>query len=160
MKAIKKFIKENSMYALLLVVAETVLSIVCTLSFVYTDSLNYEASIIYQSLGVQTLLENLYSSTFWALILVMLAIIVIMTITSLVFKKMEYMFIGVLGWVELFILSLNFNKPVGDIISTCAMFIPIIIINIICYKKQKEKLLANEVKATIKKEAKKKVSKK
>lgn len=155
MKTIKKIIKENSIYLLLLVLAEAILSIVCTLSFVYSDSLNYEASIIYQSLGVQTLLENLYSSTFWALILVMLAIIVIFSITSIVFKKMEYLFISILGWFELFILSINFNKPVGDILATCAMFIPIIIINIICYKKQAEKLKLLEVKET-----KKKVSKK
>lgn len=154
MKAIKKIIKENSMYLLFLIVAETILSIVCTLSFVYTDSLNYDASIIYQSLGVQTLLENLYSSTFWALILVMLNIIVIFSITSLVFKKMEYLFISILGWFTLFILSINLTKPIGDILSTCAMFIPIIIINIICYRKQAEYLKLMEVK-----DQKKRVSK-
>ena len=158
-KTIKKILKENSIYMLLLILAETILSIVCTLSFVYSDSLNYEASIIYESLGVETLLQNLYSSTFWALILVMLAIIVIFSITSVVFKKMEYMFISILGWIELFILSLNFTKPIGDLIATSLMFIPIIILNIICYNKQKEKLLLNEIVET-KKETKKKISKK
>ena len=54
--------------------------------------------------------------------------------------KIEYQFISLLGWIELFILSLNFTKPIGDILSTCALFIPIIIINIICYKKQADKL--------------------
>ena len=155
MKFIKKLFKENSPYMIFLVIAEAILSIICTLSFVYSDSLNYEASIIYESLGVETLLQNLYSSTFWALILVMMAIIVIMSITSMVFKKMEYMFISILGWIELFILSLNFTKPIGDLIATSMMFIPIIILNIICYRKQKERLLLNEVKET-----KKKVSKK
>ena len=139
-KVIKEFFKDNSLYLIILTIAESILSIVCTLAFVYSDSLTYSESIIYQSLGVETLLQNLYSSTFWALILVMLSIIVIMSITCLVFRKIEYQFISLLGWVELFILSLNFTKPIGDILSTCALFIPIIIINIICYKKEVDKL--------------------
>ena len=140
-KKIKQFFKENSMYAIVLVIAEIILSTICTIAFVYSDSLNYAESIVYQSLGVELLLQNIYSSTFWALILVVLDIIVIFSVTSIVFKKMEYFFISILGWIELFILSLNFTKPIGDIISTSAMFIPIIIINIICYRKQKAKLL-------------------
>ena len=138
--AIKKFFKENSLYLIILTIAEFILSTVCTISFVYSDSLTYSESIIYQSLGVETLLQSIYSSTFWALILVLLAIIVMFSITCLVFRKIEYQFISLLGWVELFILSLNFTKPAGEILSTCALFIPIIIINIICYKKEYDKL--------------------
>ena len=138
--AIKKFFKENSLYLIILTIAEFILSTVCTISFVYSDSLTYSESIIYQSLGVETLLQSIYSSTFWALILVLLAIIVMFSITCLVFRKIEYQFISLLGWIELFILSLNFTKPLGEILSTCALFIPIIIINIICYKKEYDKL--------------------
>jgi len=142
--SIKKFFKENSLYAIGLVIAEIILSTVCTLAFVYSDSLSYSESFIYQSLGVELLLQNLYSSTFWALILVLLDIMVIFAVTSLVFKKLEYLFISILGWVELFILSINLTKPLNELLPTMAMFIPIIIINIICYRKQKEKMLINE----------------
>ena len=138
--SIKRFFKENSLYSIILTLAEFILSTVCTISFVYSDSLTYSESIIYQSLGVETLLQSIYSSTFWALILVLLAIIVMFSITCLVFRKIEYQFISLLGWIELFILSLNFTKPIGEILSTCALFIPIIIINIICYKKEYDKL--------------------
>ncbi|MBR6072952.1 MAG: hypothetical protein IKP76_01345 [Bacilli bacterium] len=138
--SIKRFFKENSLYLIILTLAEFILSTVCTISFVYSDSLTYSESIIYQSLGVETLLQSIYSSTFWALILVLLAIIVMFSITCLVFRKIEYQFISLLGWIELFILSLNFTKPIGEILSTCALFIPIIIINIICYKKEYDKL--------------------
>ena len=138
--SIKRFFKENSLYLIILTIAEFILSTVCTISFVYSDSLTYSESIIYQSLGVETLLQSIYSSTFWALILVLLAIIVMFSITCLVFRKIEYQFISLLGWIELFILSLNFTKPIGEILSTCALFIPIIIINIICYKKEYDKL--------------------
>ena len=38
------------------------------------------------------------------------------------------------------ILSINIGNPIGDIISKLALFIPIIIINIIAYKTEKKKL--------------------
>ena len=134
----KKIIKENSKYLIILTIAEIILSIVSTMAFVYSDSLSYADSVVYEGIGIDVLLQNLYSSTFWALILVCIALISIMSIATLVFKKMDYLFIGVMGWIYLFILSINLTKPIGDILSTCAMFIPIIIINIICYKKEKE----------------------
>ena len=134
----KKIIKENSKYLIILTIAEIILSIVSTMAFVYSDSLSYADSVVYEGIGIDVLLQNLYSSTFWALILVCIALISIMSIATLVFKKMDYLFIGIMGWIYLFILSINLTKPIGDILSTCAMFIPIIIINIICYKKEKE----------------------
>jgi len=134
----KKIFKENSKYLIILTIAEIILSIVSTMAFVYSDSLSYADSVVYEGIGIDVLLQNLYSSTFWALILVCIALISIMSIATLVFKKMDYLFIGIMGWIYLFILSINLTKPIGDILSTCAMFIPIIIINIICYKKEKE----------------------
>jgi uncharacterized membrane protein YhaH (DUF805 family) len=136
----KKLFKENSMYLIVLTIAEIILSIVSTLAFVYSDSLSYSDSVVYQGIGLDLLLQNLYSSTFWALILVVMSLIAILSVATLVFKKLDYLFIGICGWIYLFILSINLTKPIGDILSTCAMFIPIIIINIICYRKEKEKL--------------------
>nr|MCR5223544.1 hypothetical protein [Bacilli bacterium] len=127
----KKIFKENSKYLIILTIAEIILSIVSTMAFVYSDSLSYADSVVYEGIGIDVLLQNLYSSTFWALILVCIALISIMSIATLVFKKMDYLFIGIMGWIYLFILSINLTKPIGDILSTCAMFIPIIIINII-----------------------------
>ena len=141
----KTIIKENSLYLVFLTLAELIISLICTLSFVYSDSLSYASSIVFESLGLETLLQSLYSSTFWALILVMLAIIVMMSITTLVYKKLEFLFIGILGWCELLILSINLTKSFGENLSTCALFIPIIIINIICYKKEKEKINKKKV---------------
>jgi hypothetical protein len=134
----KKLFKENSKYLICLTIAEIILSIVSTMAFVYSDSLSYADSVVYEGIGIDLLMQNLYSSTFWALILVCIALISIMSIATLVFRKMDYLFIGIMGWIYLFILSINLTKPIGDILSTCAMFIPIIIINIICYKKEKE----------------------
>ena len=141
-------VKENSLYLVFLTLAEFILSTVCTLAFVYSDSLSYADSVVYQSIGVELLLQNLYSSTFWALILLLLALMVIMSFTTLVYKKLDYLFISILCWFELFILSINLTKPITENLSTCALFIPILIINIICFNKEKEFLKKHNKKIT------------
>ena len=136
----KKLIKENSMYLIVLTVFDLIISTVCTLAFVYTDTLNYADSLIFNELGMQKLLQSIYSSTWWALILTILALITILSITTLVFKKIEYLFIGILLWCEMFILTLDFNKSPKDLFFSALLILPIIIINIIVYKKEKEVL--------------------
>jgi hypothetical protein len=144
----KKLIKENSIYLIVFTIFEMIISTVCTLAFVYTDTLNYADSLIFNELGMQKLLQSIYSSTWWALILTILALITIMSITTLVFKKLEYLFIGILLWVEMFILTLDFNKSPKDLFFSALLILPIIVINIIVYKKEKEKI---ETKKTSKK---------
>lgn len=144
----KKILKENSIYLIVLTIFEMIISTVCTLAFVYTDTLNYADSLIFNELGMQKLLQSIYSSTWWALILTILALITIMSITTLVFKKLEYLFIGILLWVEMFILTLDFNKSPKDLFFSALLILPIIVINIIVYKKEKEKI---ETKKTSKK---------
>ncbi len=144
----KKILKENSIYLVVLTIFEFIISTICTLAFVYTDTLNYGDSLIFNELGIQKLLQTIYSSTWWALILTILALITILSITTLVFKKLEYLFMGILLWGEMFILTLDFNKTPKDLFFSALLVLPIIIINIIVYKKEKEKL---ETKKTSKK---------
>ena len=134
----KKLLKENSLYLVILTIVEIIISTICTLAFVYTDTLNYDDSLIFNALGMQKLLQTIYSSTWWALILTILALIAILSVTTLVFKKLEYLFIGILLWVEMFILTLDFNKSPKDLFFSMLLILPIIIINIIVYKKEKE----------------------
>ena len=134
----KKLLKENSLYLVILTIAEIIISTICTLAFVYTDTLNYDDSLIFNALGMQKLLQTIYSSTWWALILTILALIAILSVTTLVFKKLEYLFIGICLWVEMFILTLDFNKSPKDLFFSMLLILPIIIINIIVYKKEKE----------------------
>ena len=136
----KKLLKENSIYLVVLTIVEIIISTICTLSFVYTDTLNYDDSLIFNALGMQKLLQTIYSSTWWALILTILALIAILSVTTLVFKKLEYLFIGICLWVEMFILTLDFNKSPKDLFFSMLLILPIIIINIIVYKKEKEVL--------------------
>lgn len=143
MNKIKVLFKEHSPYLLGLTFLEIILSIICTLAFVYSDSLTYTESLIFNALGVEKLLQTLYSSTWWALILLLLAFIAIFSLTSIIYKKLEYLFISICSWVVMFVLALNFTKPISDIISVLLLFIPILIINIIAYKTEKNKLTDN-----------------
>lgn len=140
MKRIKKLFKEHSFYLLFITLVEVILSITCTLAFVYTDRLSYEDSLIYNELGIEKLLENMYSSTWWALILFILAFIAICSITTICFKKLDYLFMGILSWILMFILAIDISNPLIDILITCLLFIPIILINIIAYRTEKKKI--------------------
>lgn len=139
----KKLFKEHSPYILLIGAIEVILSIVSIEAFVYSDSLSYSDSLVYNSLGLEKLLENLYSSTFWALILFTLAFITICTITAIVYKKLDYFFMGILGWIVLLILGINVGNPIKDILTVFLLFIPILGLNIIAYKTEKKKLKEN-----------------
>lgn len=140
MKWLKQLFKENSPYLILLAFAESILSIVCTIAFVYSDTLSYADSQLFSAIGIEKLLESIYSSTWWALILLLLAFIAILSISTIYLKKMDYLFISILLWVEMLILAINLNNSLLDNLSIMALFIPIIIINIIAFKEQKKKL--------------------
>lgn len=140
MKWLKKLFKDNSPYLVLLTLAEVILSTVCTMAFVYSDTLSYADSQIFNALGVEKLLESIYSSTWWALILLLLAFIAILSIATIYLRKMDYLFIGILLWGEMLILAINLNNSLLDNLSIMALFIPIIIINIIAFREQKKRL--------------------
>lgn len=144
MDKIKEIFKNNSAYLVLLTGAEVVLSVICTLAFVYTDSLSYADSQLFTELGIEKLLETMYSSTWWALILLLLAFIAIFSLASMIYRKMDYLFISISCWMIMFVLAININKAMIDLLSIFALFIPILIINIIAYKDQKKKLLKSK----------------
>lgn len=136
----KKLIKEHSPYLLFLTLAEIILSVVCIEAFVYSDTLNYDDSLIYNALGIEKLLETMYSSTWWALILFTLAFITICSITTIVYKKLDNLFMGILAWIIMLLLAINVGKPLTDILLVLVLFIPIMGINIIAYRTEKNKL--------------------
>lgn len=140
----KKLFKEHSPYLLFLCAAEIIISIISIEAFVYSDSLTYSDSLIFVELGVEKLLESLYSSTWWALILFTLGFITITSITCIVYKKLEYLFMSILAWVLMLLLAVNIGNPISDIIFVILLFVPIIAINVIAYRTEKQKL--NQIK--------------
>ena len=123
-----------------LCVMEIIITIISIEAFVYSDSLNYSDSLIYSAIGIEKLLETMYSSTWWAFILFTLGFITIMTLTSIVYKKLEYLFISIMGWILMLLLAINIGNPLKDIAAVILLFIPIIVLNIIAYRTEKEKL--------------------
>ena len=147
MKTIKKLFKEHSPYLIFLTLGEILLSIVATLSFVYTDSLQYSDSAFISG-GVEKLLETVYSSTWWALILFLLFFIALFAIISIIYKKLEYLTISIGCWVEMLILSINVGNDLKELLINLLLFIPIFILNIIAYKTEKDKLNTKTKKVT------------
>lgn len=101
------------------------------------DKLNYIESNLTKTSDLALLIQNMYTSTWWALIISFIILISILTITSIIYKKQEYHFIAICLWIMLFILALDFNKSISYNLSNIAIFIPIILFNIISYKNQK-----------------------
>ena len=147
MKTIKKLFKEHSPYLLLLTLAEIILSVLATVSFVYTDSLQYSDSAILSS-GVEQLLETLYSSTWWALILFLLFFIALFAVMTIIYKKLEYFTISIGCWVEMLILSINIGNGLKEVLINILLFVPIFILNIIAYRTEKDKLTTKTKKVT------------
>lgn len=136
----KKLFKEHSPYLLLLCLAEIIITIISIEAFVYSDALTYSDSLVYTALGLEKLLESLYSSTWWAFILFTLGFITITSITSIVYKRLEYLFMSILGWVLMLLLAINIGNPIQDTVFIILLFVPIIGINIIAYRTEKQKL--------------------
>lgn len=133
----KKIWINNSKLLIIITLLETILSLYFLIYLGYVDRLNYieNQNIIISDLTL--LIQNMYTSTWWGLIISFIVLISILTITSIIYKKQEYHFISILIWFMLFILALDFTKSFIYNLSSLLIFIPIILINIKAYFNQK-----------------------
>lgn len=133
----KKIWKDNSKLLIIICVLELILGIYFLMYFNYMDRLNYieSSNLIVNDLSL--LIQNMYTSTFWALIICMIILLSIFTLTSIIYKKKYLHFISILIWCMLFILSIDITKGFTYNLSNAAIFIPIILINIKAYFNQK-----------------------
>ena len=135
--------------------AQIVVSVIATLALVYQDSTIFSNNALFED--AQKLITSVYSQSWWALILFSLSFASLLTLTSLIYKKLEYEFLSIGCIILMIIPSINIKGSLIDTLLTLALYIPIIIIKIIGYKTEEKKL--NEI-TKIKKEIKKKTSKK
>ena len=136
-------------------IAQIVISIIATLALVYQDSNIFGDTSLFED--AQKLISSVYSQSWWALILFSLSFASLLTITSLIYKKLEYEFLSIGCIVLMIIPSININGSLMDTLITLALFIPIIIIKIIGYKTEEKKLIEiNEIKKEIRKKTSKK----
>ena len=89
----KNLIKNNSKLLLIITLLETILSIYFLIYLGYVDRLNYIESSTITLHDLTLLIQNMYTSTWWALIITLIILISIFTITSIIYKK---------NYVELF----------------------------------------------------------
>ena len=140
MKKLIKLFKNHSPYLVFLTLAEICLSVVCTIAFVYSDKLSFAESNVFQAIGVERLLEAMYSSTWWALILLLLAFIAIFSLATMLYRKLDYLFFAICCWIVMLVLAINLNNTLMDNLSVIMMGLPIIIINCIAYSTEKKRL--------------------
>ena len=133
----KKIWNNNSKLLIIITILELILSIYFLIYFGYVDRLNYVESQATTMSDLALLIQNMYTSTWWALIIISIILISIFSITSIIYKKLEFHFISILIWCMLFILALDFTKSFAYNLSNIAIFIPIILINIKSYFNQR-----------------------
>ena len=133
----KKKFKEHSKLLLIITFLEIILSLYFLIYFGYMDRLNYIESSTKTMSDLALLIQNMYTSTWWALIISFIILISTLTLTSIIFKKQEYHFISIILWIMLFILALDFTKSINYNLSNILIFNPIILINILAYKNEK-----------------------
>lgn len=134
----KKLFKENSKLLLIITFFEILLSLYFLIYFGYMDRLNYIESSTKTMSDLALLIQNMYTSTWWALIISFVILISTLTLTSIIYKKQEYHFISIILFIMLFILALDFTKSFKYNLSNIMIFVPIIVFNIMAYKNQKK----------------------
>lgn len=136
-KKIKKIFKERSKLLFITITLETILLIWILLYFNYMDHIMYQTSSSTTN-GLALLIQNMYTSTWWALIILAYSLISIFSITSFIFKDLKYHFMSLCLWIILLILAINFQDTIKNNLGTLFIFIPIFILNIFAYKNQKK----------------------
>ena len=134
----KKIFSNRSKVLIITTILETILTLFSLIYFNYLDRLSYQESIIHTTNDLALLIQNMFTSSWWALIILTIAIISIFSITALIYKDLKFIFINILLWITLLILSINLKDSLLNNLSLLFIFGPIILINIISYKNQKK----------------------
>ena len=140
----KKFFEDRSKLMIILTFLEIILALWILIAFNYSDRLSYSEAIEYNQDNLSLLIESMYTSTWYALIILTANLISIFSLVSTIFKKQEFHFISISLWCVLMILAVDINLNFMSNTATLAIFIPIILLNIVAYINQKK--LINNVK--------------
>ena len=132
--------KNRSKLLFLTVCLESIFSIWVLFYFNYLDRLSYQESIVYKEVDLAILIENMFTSTWWALIILTFCLITIFSIVSFIYKDLKFQFISIILWFILFILALDIKDSFSNILSTIMVIIPLIILNIFSYFNHKSEI--------------------
>ena len=137
MNKFKKIFNKRSKLLFIITVLESIISIWFLNYFNYLDRLNYTESTLLKTKDLALLFENMYTNTFWGLLILILCFISIFSLIAFIYKDEKFQLISTFLWIILLILAINIKDSLLNNISTLCIFIPIIIINLIAFIKQK-----------------------
>ncbi len=137
MTKIDKLFTGRSKLLYIVTLVEILLSIWFLCYFNYLDRLNYEESTITSTKELALLLENMFTSTWWGLLILIVCLIAIFSLISFIYKDEKFELISICLWFILLILSINVKDTLANNISNFCIFIPIISISILAFKNQK-----------------------
>ena len=135
---IKKIFSKRSKLLGFLTIGDNVLALFLLGYFNYLDRLNYAESVINTTNDLALLIQNMYTSTWWALIILSICLIAAFKLVGFYYRDLKFILISSYLWVVLLILAINIKDSFINNISTLAIFIPIIIFNFTAYINQKK----------------------
>ena len=140
MNKFKKLFKERSKLLFIITTLEIILSIWFLSYFNYLDRLNYSEAVTNTTEDLALLLQNMFTSTWWGLLILVICLIAIFTLISFIYKDTKFHLIAILLWIILLLLSINIKDSFANNLSNICIFLPIIAINILAFKNQKNVL--------------------
>lgn len=137
-KMMKRIFKKRSKLLGLLTIGDNLLALFLLCYFNYLDRLNYAESVIHTTNDLALLIQNMYTSTWWALIILSICLIAAFKLVGFYYRDLKFILISSYLWVVLLILAINIRDSFMNNISALALFIPIIIFNFAAYINQKK----------------------
>jgi glucan phosphoethanolaminetransferase (alkaline phosphatase superfamily) len=137
-KMMKRIFKKRSKLLGLLTIGDNLLALFLLCYFNYLDRLNYAESVIHTTNDLALLIQNMYTSTWWALIILSICLIAAFKLVGFYYRDLKFILISSYLWVLLLILAINIKDNFMNNISVFAIFIPIIIFNFAAYINQKK----------------------
>ncbi len=134
----KRIFKKRSKLLGLLTIGDNLLALFLLCYFNYLDRLNYAESVIHTTNDLALLIQNMYTSTWWALIILSICLIAAFKLVGFYYRDLKFILISSYLWVVLLILAINIKDSFMSNISVLAIFIPIIIFNFAAYINQKK----------------------
>lgn len=138
MKKIKNLFKGRSKLLLIIVIAEMVLSGWFLCYFNYLDRLSYSESIATTTDDLALLVQNMYTSTWWALIILTICIITICSLICYIYKDLKFQFCSLCLWFVLMILAIDIKNSFINNYYTFLIFVPLIGFNVVAFINQKK----------------------
>lgn len=133
----KKIFKDRSILLFIVSLIEIAFCFWILIYFNHLDHLTYQQSGT-DTASLALLVQNMFTSTWWGLIILTFVIICISSLTAFIYKDLKFQFISICLYIVLFMLSLNFEDTFMNNFSNFLIFVPLVAINIVAYFKQKK----------------------